>query len=181
MAAFIAKPFTCADPTKEISLGVALSWIADNLRSDIIQPVMCKHGLEHFDPNQWYPTQTLLDIVRDLYNYPGTIEALVAIGKKSAEDYPFGPEVQSLEDAVLAFNEAHHAIHHGISPEQGFLVKRTSPTSLIVVNNNPWPGELIFGILWTFGRRFSRNQNFEVIPLDNDDFGRAVFEVVWGD
>lgn len=159
---------------------MAVSWIADNLRSDVIRPVLKKHGIESFEPNQWYPTQTLLDIVRDLYDQPDTVEAFVAIGKKSAEDYPFGPEVQDIESAVLAFNAAHHAIHRGANPEQGFLIEKTGPATLIVTNNNPWPGELIYGILWTFGRRFNRTGSYQVLPQPADAYGRAVFKVTWG-
>jgi hypothetical protein len=179
MPPFIAKPFTCANPDQEESLGLAVSWIADNLRSEIILPVLKKHGIEAFDPNTWYRTQTLLDVMRALYKEPGTTEALVAIGKKSAEDYPFGPEVKTLEDAVVAFNQAHHTVHRGIHPEQGFLVERPQPNTLIVVNNNPWPGELIFGILWTFGRRFGGGKHYTVSMLPPDEYGRAVFKVSW--
>ena len=179
MASFIARPFTCADPIHEESLGVAAGWVADNLRSDIIRPVMAQHGLIHIDPEQWYPTQMLLDILRELYELPEGIEALVAIGKRSAEAYDFGPEVVSFEDAVTAFNAAHHAVHRGIDPEQGFLINKPDDHTLVITNNTPWPGELIFGILWTFGSRFNPGAGVRIMPLPADASGRAVFRASW--
>lgn len=181
MSPFIARPFVCANPQKEESLGYVLTWFTDSVRSDVVRPIMQKHGLEHFDPEAWYPTQTLLDIVHDIYDHPDVIDAAIAIGKKSAEDYPFGPEVKTIEDAIMAFNQAHHTVHRGAHPEQGFLVEKQGSNCLIVTNNNPWPGELIFGILWTFGARFgtASGRRYLVSPLGEDQYGRALFEVSW--
>ncbi len=177
MSSFIAKPFKCADPENEISLGMTVAWFADNLRSEIIQPVLKKRGLENFDPNEWYPTQLLLDIIYEVYYEQNAWDALVAIGKKSAEDYPFAPDVVTFEDAVRAFNEAHHTIHHGIHPDQGFLINKVDENTLIITNNTPWPGDLIFGILFTFGKRFgTRDNNYQVESMPPDEHGRAVFK-----
>jgi hypothetical protein len=181
MSPFVARPFVCANPQKEESLGYVLTWFTNNVRGEMVRPLLQKYGLEDFDPNAWYPTQTLLNVVRELYDHPSVGDAVIAIGKKSAEDYPFGPEVRSLEDAIMAFNEAHHTVHRGAHPEQGFLVEKQGDSQLIVTNNNPWPKELIFGILWTFGARFgtSTGKKYLVSPLPPDQYGRARFQVSW--
>ena len=181
MSSFISKPFACADPQNEISLGVAVEWIGDELSGDVMRPVMESYGIKNFDKDEWYPTQKLLDIVHTTYSETHDWESLVAIGKKSAEDYTFeNVIVYAIEDIVLAFNEAHHALHKNIHPDQGLLINERDVETLVVTNNTPWPKELVFGMLFGLVRRFSDVSDvFSVIPLEDDAHGRAVFRITW--
>lgn len=176
MQTFVARPFTCTNPDEQ-TLGVVLSWMSNNLKSDAIAPVMKRHGFESIDTKVWYPTQKIHNVSRDLCKEPDTMNIFVAIGKKFAIELPYEAAVRLAPDAILAFNEAYRRVNRGISPEEGFIIDRSKPNSIIVTNNTPWPGEMVFGLLSTLGSRFSAGPNFKVQLHTPDDYLRAVFEV----
>jgi hypothetical protein len=178
MTAFIARPFVCANPDKEEVLGLALDCLASNRSSEIIRPIMDKYGLDTYDLNKWYRTQPLLHALRELYTEPGGDEAFIAIGQKLAEQYPFEHGVRTVQDAVLALNQAYHKVHRGIHSEEGFSINKVQPNILVVTNNTPLPGELIYGMLHAFGRRFVSGRTFKVAMLPPDEHLHTVFEVV---
>jgi hypothetical protein len=179
MTDFVATPLTCASPDEEV-LGIFLSWVAENLRSDVVRPVLAEHGLESYNLDTWYPTQSVLNVIRDLGQEGGVSEAFLAIGKQAAATYPFGPQVATIKDAVEALHQAHHDTNRNIHPDQGFLVEESGDGALIVTNNNPWPGDLIYAMLWELGRRFRpEDGSFTVQPLAPDQYGRAVFKVTY--
>jgi hypothetical protein len=178
MKPFIARPFVCANPDKEEVLGVVLDCIANSKSSDIILPIMNKYGLDSYDVNSWYRTQTLLHSLRTLYTEPGGDEAFIGIGQKLAEALPFEHGVRMVQDAILALNQTYHKVHRGIHTEEGFLVDKIQPNILVVTNNTPLPGELIYGMLHAFGRRFASGRTFKVAMLPPDEHLHTVFEVV---
>ena len=179
MSQFVAQPVVCANPEKEETLGIVLSWLANNVYSDLIRPAMKRHGLELFAPNQWYPTQTVLNTVRDLYRETDAMDILVAIGKRFAQEYPFDPKVRTVRDAIFAFNQAYRVVHRGIHGEEGLLIQEAGANTFHITNNTPWPGETIYGVLWTMPSRFEPGRVFSVHFLEPDDSLRSVFEVTW--
>jgi hypothetical protein len=178
MKPFIARPFVCANPDKEEVLGIVLDFISNSKSSDIIRPIMRKYGMDTYDSNLWYRAQTLLHSLRDLYTEPGGDEAFIGIGQKLAEEYPFDHGVRTVQDAVLALNQTYHRVHRGIHSEEGFVVNKIQPNILIVTNNTPWPGELVYGMLHAFGRRFVSGRTFRAATLPTDEHFRPVFEVI---
>lgn len=178
MSTFIAKELTASSPDEEVH-GIFLTWIAENIRGEYTRPVLAKYGLENFDPNAWYPAQTIFNVLLDL-DRSLVDEAFLAIGKQAGAAYPFDPSVKTLKDALMAINDAHHQTNRNIHPEQGFIVEELEPGILMVTNNNPWPGNVIYAMTWELGRRFTPpGGEFKVYPQEADEYGRAVFKVIW--
>lgn len=178
MKPFIARPFVCANPDKEEVLGLVLDCISNSKSSDIIDPIMHRYGIDTYDSNMWYRTQTLLHAMRDLYTEPSGDEACIAVGQKLGEEFLFDHGVRTVQDAVLALHHTYHRIHRGIHAEEGFLVEKIQPNILVVTNNTPWPGEIIYGLLHAFGRRFVSARTFRVATLPPDEHFHPVFEVI---
>jgi len=177
MAQFVAQPVICANPAKEETLGVVLGWMHNNLKSDSLDPIMQKHGLEKVASNSWYRTQSLLDVLREVYKEPEAMDIFVAIGKQFAKAYPFEPQVRTVMDAILSFNTAYHTLHRGIQADEGILIQEAGPGRLVITNNTPWPGEIIFGILFTLPSRFEPRTHFGVEFLEPDEYLRTVIGV----
>ncbi len=176
MASFVAQPLKCSNAEEESS-GIVLSWMCDNQKGDVILPMLEKHGVADFDPEGWYPTQTLLNIARELYKVSDPYGAFVAIGKTFAEKMVSAADTP--EEAIRAFNAAYGDVHRGFHPEQGLLIDRVEAGTLVVTNNTPWPGELIYGVLFSLGSRFKPGDKSKTTPIDPDEYLRAVFEVTW--
>jgi hypothetical protein len=177
MQNYVAHPFLCSNPNEQ-SLGIVLSWMADNLRSDAILPVLQQHSLATTDPKAWYPTQNLHHVIRDLCKEPDTMNIFVAMGKRFAQEYPFDADIKTLPDAIRSFNQVYHKLHQGSHADEGLLIEQSQPNVMIVTNNTPWPGEMMFGFLMTLGGRFA-GSNQRVIFLAPDSNLRTVFEVTW--
>jgi hypothetical protein len=179
MLPFVAQPVMCANPAKEETLGIVFSWIANNVKSDSTRPLMKKHGLDSFLSSKWYPTQTILDVIRDVYKEAEAMDILVAIGKQFAKEYPFDSSVKTIKDAIFSFNETYRALHRGMNSEEGIIIAQSTPDTLLITNNTPLPGEIIFGMLFTLPHRFEPGRQFSVKFLEPDDYLRAVIGVTW--
>jgi hypothetical protein len=177
MSQFVAQPVICANPAKEETLGTVLGWMHNNLKSDSLHPIMQKHGLEKVASSSWYHTQNLLDVLREVYKEPEAMDIFVAIGKQFAKEYPFASQISTVMDAILNFNTAYHTLHRGIQTDEGILIQEAEPGTLIITNNTPWPGEIIFGLLFTLPSRFEPRGRFGVEFLEPDEYLRTVIGV----
>lgn len=175
---FIAQPLKCTYPDEE-SLGVVLSWLLENQKSEVIRPLMRKYEVETFNPDHWYPTQTFLNIAREIYKIQSPTEVFVAIGQKFATEVLIDQSLADPEAAIFAFNEGYATIHRGFHPEQGLLVDRVESNQILVTNNTPWPGELIYGVAFSVGRQFSPTHDFGVKLVAPDEHLRTVIELAW--
>src|SRR5438874_1357068 len=76
--------------------GLTLKAFTDNLRADVVRPILEKYNIQEFDLNGWMDAQIQLDIMRDI-EANCSFEELVAIGMKIGHNYPLSPEINSIE------------------------------------------------------------------------------------
>src|SRR5215475_6888670 len=77
-------------------LGSNLRGFTDNLRADVIQPILEKFNVKEINPEEWMDAQLTLDMLREIEKQ-FTFEELVAVGMKAAEFVPLPPEIDSIE------------------------------------------------------------------------------------
>jgi len=184
MARYIAKPYVAGTPQAEV-IGQTMISFADNLRADVIRPILKKRDLENIDPDHWYSHQLWLDILKEMDETLGgqASEAFVAFGMKVVENAVMPPEIQTIPDALNALHAIHHANLRNIPEEEGYDVRKVEENKYLVFHNTPNPEDGIYGFLWGMARRFrGENSNFSVKKINNPSPGtaRSAYEVVWG-
>ncbi len=176
MSDFKAVFFQPSTPEAEF-LGAILMTFTNNLRADVIQPVLKRHGLEDIQPDQWYPQQPVLNVLREI-EQRHTFEELVAIGMKVMEFSPLPPTIHDIESALLFLNVGHHMTARNIHPEENIQVEKLSPTHFRVTSNAPSPAFLAYGTIWGFVRRFKVKGENPTVYLTRKEMP-YIIEVKW--
>ena len=183
---YVAQQYIASSPEAEV-IGSLVSSLIDNLKADEIRPIIDGHNPQHveLDVNGWYPQQVILDIQKAIAEKQvNASENLVAIGVKSVDHLQFAPEVQTIEQAIAAFNAIAKQTHRNIPDSETILVVESRPGRVVVVNNTPYPSDNIYGVLWACARRFTpAGAAFTVRGIENPDPGRlpgTAYEITWG-
>lgn len=178
-----AKPFVAGSPDAKV-LGQSVLAFAENLRSDLIKPILPRHGLDNIDPQAWYPHQNWLDVLKEIQEKPGASEMFVAFGRQVAKVAAMPPEMQSIPDALNALHDIHHMNLRNIPPEEGYVVEKRGEKHYIVYENTPNPSDAIYGFIWGLCARFKQpGDSFRVRPIDNPNPNQTpgqAFDVTWG-
>ncbi len=148
MAQFIAF-----DPQTEVS-GASMRAVVDAL-GDQGRHILQDNGLDPDpQPGKWYPQQPYLNMYRAIaeqkYN---SVPDLVSIGMHVPSVAPFPPEIDSIETALTALNEAYQMNHRNgeIGSYESTLV---APCHIKVVCRNPYPSDFDYGLIYGVVRRF---------------------------
>ncbi len=183
MAQYVAKPYVAGTPEAEV-VGQTMISFADNLRSEVIRPILEKHGLTDIKEDQWYSHQLWMDILKEMDDTLGgqAGEAFVAFGMKVVENAVMPPEIKTIPDALNALHAIHHANLRNVPEEEGYRVRQVEERRYIVFHNTPNPDDAIYGFLWGMVRRFRpTNATFSVRRINNPspETARSAFEVTW--
>ncbi len=168
--------YQAASPEAEY-IGGALYALTQNLRADVIQPVLERFGIHQVNPEQWYQQQLVLDVMREIEKR-FTFEELVAIGVKAGEIAPLPPNVYDIESALLVANAIHKLSCRNIPTEDGIVTEKLSPTHFRMTMNIPTPPFLTYGLVFGLVRRFRQKDQSPTVVL-TDKKTPFVIEVQW--
>lgn len=143
--------YQASSPAAEYSGQIAAAF-TQNLRADVIKPLLKRHGLENVDPAAWYPQQQILDILRDIER-EFTFEELVAVGIKASELVPLPPMINSIETVVQTANLLHQAACRNVQPDETVFTKKLGERHYQLTFNLPSPPFAIYGVLYGLIRR----------------------------
>jgi hypothetical protein len=146
--------FQC-DPNLEV-IGQQAIALFNNIRSTEIRPVLVKHGLASIDPAQWYPLQSLLDVLSELSEEPDYSANFVSIGLAMADAADLPPESRGapLEEFLMRLNAGYQAWHRG--GETGIIeVQKLADTHFQLINliATAYPDDMVYGLVYGFVRR----------------------------
>ncbi len=175
------RKYVASSPNAEL-IGGALLALVKNVNHEDIEPLLKKHGLENIQPMQWYPEQPILDLLKAIADGETNVsENMVAIGIKAIETIPFPVEIDTLEKFIGSYGTRQKASSRNTT---AILVSEVLGQGHgRVVNDTPYPDDLIFGYLWGASKRFlPRGKNFSIKPQaktpgTNDE--PVVFDVTW--
>ncbi len=165
------RKLTC--PPNSETLGTILSSFSDNLQGSDTYPVMEKHNMVNLDPMGWYPVQRLLDALNELAERSNLSSSLVAIGMKIGETVPIPPEIPdpTVEQVLMIWDELYQGLHRGA--DLGCVqIEKIADNHFKTIHTNPYPDDMSYGILYTFGRRFLPPGTQFTVYYDNDFPGR---------
>lgn len=163
-----AVPFQA--PENSEILGRVVKVYFSNLESNIINPVLEKHGLslDSIQDDQWYPLQMYYDIDAEIFKGPNGASALVAIGKASMANLLSTGAYTSIEDYLdNGLNSiTSRGYTRNVPPTFGFIVTRLGEKHYQVKSNIPAANETVYGSLWEACRLLKKDsEKFVVKPV----------------
>jgi hypothetical protein len=182
----MSRRYVSFDPNAEI-IGQNVLGFVGCTNKDRIIPFLEKHGLNHIDPDQWYPLQSWLDVLNDLVNAGGAMFDFVSVGLKIAETAVYPPEVEHMPfaDFVMLIPQVYQLQHRNgdVGEERA---EKLSNTHLRLIMNTPYPDDLAYGVVWGMARRFLPKGTQFTIAYDgaeprHDQGGEyTVLDISWG-
>lgn len=180
---YVAQKLVASRPDS-LTLGQLALGNIQNIVRDEIEPLLKKYGLEDIQPDQWYPVQNILDLYREISEGNTNVtQNLVAIGKKGAEVGPLPPEINSLDAWLDILPFYYPQVIRNMVDGEGFKVHRIGEHHVHIIDNTPYPEDLMYGYFWGLVARLKPRQNiFVVCVVDNPhptEEPGTVFEVKW--
>ncbi|MEL7434911.1 MAG: hypothetical protein AAFN11_13280, partial [Chloroflexota bacterium] len=157
----------------------------DNIRTELIRPVLKKHDIEEIDPEKWYPHQLWMDILKDIKDSLGSEaqSAFIAFGRAVVEKAVMPPEMKTIPDVLNALHAIHHMNLQNVPEDEGYKVEKIADKHYRVYENTPNPVDAMYGFIWGIcARYYQRGERFTVEVIDNpkpDDFVGTCFDVRW--
>jgi hypothetical protein len=183
---YIAEKFVSPSPEAE-QMGYNFSGFFECVRAEDIDPILQKHGLSvsTFDPTQWYPMQTILDIMKDIYDSDENVsEKLVAMSIKAAQIWPFPPEAKTLPEILMAANKMNSQMQRNVPEGFGGSIRVLGEKHIQMFFNMPHPDESAYGGLWGIVNRYKPAHDvFVVRIIDNPDpenHPGTCIDIKWG-
>jgi len=173
------RKYISISPNAEL-IGAALLALMKNLRHEEIEPLLKKYDLETVDPHKWYPEQKILNLLKEIEDGQTNVsENLVAIGMKSFETIPLPPEINSIE----AFLNSYGVRQTATTRNTGAVLvsKVVGPNHGQVINDTPYPDDLIYGYLWSAAKHLlPPGTKFSVRPqASSEPDGASTFDITW--
>lgn len=147
------RTLTCS-PEVEV-LGRKILSLIDNLSTEVIEPLLEKHGLDNIQPEAWYPAQDWLDVINDLFADRSWTSQFVVTGMSIAENGSISPELEdaSLEQILGQWDDFYQMPHRGGDIGE-VTVEKLSDTHFKTVHRHLYPDDLTYGIAYGWARRF---------------------------
>lgn len=169
-------------------IGQNMLALIQNTRKEDIQPYLDKYGIATIDPDQWYPLQTWLNVLGDMYDaHPGQASSnFVSIGMEVAQTAVFPPEFDelSLQDIMLGWNDAYKLNNRG-SDVGEMITEIVSDHHIKMVCRIPYPDDFNYGVFYGTARRFLPPGTDFTVSYDEDEPPReqggnvTIYHIEW--
>lgn len=147
--------------------------------------VLYRHGLANLQRDAWYPQQTELDLLRDMYHQSEV--TMIAVGMALADSVIFASSsMRTLRDALLRLNDAYQSIHRGYDVGS-YALQMKSEREAILTCRTPYPADLEYGLLCRLAQKLRTpdTANFRLQRIDTtsgyegDENDHATFHLTW--
>ncbi len=172
--------FVLFEPESEF-IGQSMISLIEAAQEDI-QHVLNAYHIDEIDPDEWYPGDLYMDILKDL---AGPSHNLVSIGMKIPEKATYPPLIDSLEMALLTINDAYQMDQrHGYNGS--YVTQQIDDRDFVVIARNPFPCDFDYGILSSLCRRFLPPGTSFTVKHDDtcecrkDGADSCTYHITWG-
>lgn len=129
-----------------------------------VKKIYADHGLDHIDPDAWYPLETAEAINRDIEAKIGA-GFLLQVGKSIPENLILPPELDQFETAILfAVNAGFQQQHRNVQGEVKVL--KENEHTLRVICDIPYPPKFNEGVLKGFANKYKAAVTIERTDSD---------------
>jgi len=165
------------------ALGIVLMGTLNCINAENIRPYLEKHGLDHIDPNAWYPYQRMLNVYNDMLAAGSHMFDFVSIGMKLAEVLPPTPG-NSFRERLGNFSGNPSGLVR--ASDYGYIrTEFTGEKSAKIFCRQGTPDDLLYGMFYGLIKRDLGEKGRFTLKYDNsvtrrDDGGdHTVFIVEW--
>lgn len=149
----------------ELNGNTALAFLK-NIRHDNIVDILKKHGMDNIDPTAWYPLQSVLNIMNDIYESSDASTNFVSIGIAAAQlgidNLPPQMANATLEQLLMAYPAVYQQRHRGGDPGE-IAVKKVDDSHYIITMRVPYPDDVFYGVMYGYVRHFCpQNKRFSL-------------------
>lgn len=156
--------FIASDPRNR-TLGASIMGVTNAMGEDVAA-ILQKHGLAKLTPDKWYPQQDYLNVYNDIFEQRvNVMHNLVAIGMKTVDEAVFPPDIQTLQDALMAMDVYYHLNNE--DKDGGWQVE-LHQNQAICTSTTPFPTDFEYGILYALVRRFQPENHTFIVKYDGE-------------
>lgn len=173
------------DPALELN-GQTARALLENINRDAILPHLEMYGLDDIDPDAWYPTQHILEVMSAIAHEGNAMSHFVAIGIKAAELSPLTPELEQLPfDAFIRRYAEIYRVRHRNGDPGTIQVTEAGDNHITLVFNVPYPDDVMYGLVFGYARRlFPPDVHFTVyydedVPARDAGGEETIIHVTW--
>jgi hypothetical protein len=131
-----------------------------------IAGILARHGLAKIDPNEWYPMQSVLDVMSDISMGENASAALISIGMAAAQATYDGLSEELKQQPLGDFLASYSQIYptRARNGDSGWIkVEKLSEAQFVVTMKVPVPDDMFYGMFYAFTRLFRpKNKGFTV-------------------
>lgn len=178
----MATKYVSPNPESRI-LGLALNAVLASIKLEEFSDLVEKNGLNHIDPNAWYPTQIVLNMYKAISEQPNGSENLVSIGVKVYENAVLPPEIDTILAALHTLNAVMDLNMQNVETERYTIVEEDD-RHIRVTETTAFPHDLIYGYFYGICRRFApAGARFHIkrtyLNPENPDADGAIYDITW--
>jgi hypothetical protein len=124
----------------------------ENLRADLIQPILKKYSFQDMSKGEWMDAQIQLDILREIEE-KYSFEELIAIGMKAGEYTELPPEIDSIEKFLDVSPAIYHAGLQNCSPGEQVSLQKLGSNHYHLKFNVPFAPFVLYGSTYSILKR----------------------------
>lgn len=159
---YLMEQLTAYDQNAEV-IGQAMLGFIQCTNKDAIAPLLHEQGLDHIEPDQWYPLQPYLNVFKDIISRgDNAMFNLISVGSKVSEIAPLPPEMNSIQTALMMVN-AGYQLNHRNGNVGTMTPQVVSDREILVVDTSCYPDDFMYGVLFGLARRFRAPQDNLVV------------------
>lgn len=151
------------DPHVELN-GNSTKALLRSMLVDEYRHILEKYSLADIDVEAWYPLQQILNVLAEIGRNKNAMMDFVSIGLAAAEYSMFPPEIEqvSIQEFFRLYQQVYPTRHRNGDAGQ-LWVDVAENGNITITLDNPYPDDLMYGMMYGFARRFSpRNKSFAV-------------------
>lgn len=142
-----------------------------------------QNGFDHVVEEEWYPSQQVLDLLKNFAERANGPENLISIGVKMLETSGLPQEVNSVSTALHLLNQntQRNSCNTVGTP---FQIVQHAENRIEVTDNTPYPHDVVYGYLYSICRRYlPKGSTFSIkrtyLNTDNPDADGARYHITW--
>ncbi|MBL8131881.1 MAG: hypothetical protein JNL42_08490 [Anaerolineae bacterium] len=145
-----------------------------------VDDLLKEHQLVDIQPDGWYRQQRWLDVLREIAQADmNSVFDFIAIAKEISRSIPLPQGIDSLESVLLRESEIYKANNRNCP---GYIASKVvAPNHIEVTVHNPYPHDMMYGIIWGMSTRFEPHA--VVAYRDNApcsaDAETCIYDVTW--
>lgn len=158
-------------------MGRQLGAFTDNIRADVIQPILEKYNIKDINPGEWMSAQLQLDMLRDI-EAQCTFEELVAVGMKRGEFIPLPPEIDAIEKFLERSTPMYLSLVRDVSPDEKVTMEKLGNNYYRLTYHVPFPPFVMYGTTYGILKRLKKQGDSLVITIV-DKNTPYIFDIKW--